>query len=783
MSYDSERAKFGRERIEVIEIDSEKCALTYGTSPCTATTTGGSPTGSEKCKNSFATCQDLANYDGTATLTTRYCTARSPHPIGIDAIPSLRSVSVTPTKIDLKGGLGERAHMTVEFDDHPSADRDIDPYVTERTYDPLDRGSYWTKFRAIFPNYQFRAVRHLVGYLVDDTYDAANFQTRHYIADKLDVGNGRATLIAKDPLSKAMSKKALMPAPNSGTLSTSINATDTSATLSPSGVGNDEYAASGYLTIDKEVMSFTRSGDTLTLTRGQYNTTAVAHDSGATIQEAYQKNDQVHEIVQDALALANIDSSFIPASQWQSEVDTYLTGLIDGIIVKPTDVKKILVELAEAMPHYLWWDEREQLIQLTALKAPPTSANVLNVDDNLIENSTVIKDVPDQRVSTVFVSYGQIDPTQKLDEPNNYEQTYARIDSDSITKYDSSQVKVINSRWLTSANGAAARQLAALIGRRFSDVPRSISFALDAKDSDVWAGQTKAINHRDIIDPTSSLPVDTVFQIMSVRETEKYFEYTGLEFTYGDSLPEDEGGGDPDVDLVLITVDDQDVNLRTVYDGLFPTPDATTQAKFVIESGVKVGSTSTSTAGLDTGSWPTGATVTLQINSGGYSVGRGGDASSSTGSAGGAGGTAIILNHDLELINNGVIGGGGGGGGAGSSIGGGGTGTAGGGGGAGYTVGAGGIVTLTGDTPDSQSNPSAGSTSTGGSGGSVTWGPPGEPSIYFALGGNGGNLGQAGSSGSGDSSSAGGAAGAAIDKNGYTLTQTVAGTIHGSILT
>lgn len=779
MSYDNLKQEYGRERIDVIEIDVERCALTYGTAPCTASV---GVTGSEKCKNSQNTCQDLANYDGSATLTTRYCTNRSPHPIGIDAIPSLESVNVTPTKIDLKGGLGQRASLSANFIDHPHSDLDIDPYVTERTYNPLDRGSYWTKFRAIFPNYQFRALRHLVGYLVDDTFDANNFETRHYVIDRLDASKGKCNIVAKDPISKAMAGKALMPAPNTGKLLSGISAGATSATLTPSGVGDNEYAASGFITIDKEVMSFTRSGDTLTLTRGQYNTTAVAHNANATVQEAYQKNDQVNKIVEDALAFANIDSSFIPSSQWQSEVDTYLSGLLDGIIVKPMDVKKVLQELSEAAPHYLWWDEREQKIQLTALKAPPTSANTLNMDDNLIEDATVVKDNPDMRISTVFVSYGQINPTLKLDEPNNWEQTYARIDTDSIDKYDSSTVKVINSRWINSTNAAGARQLAALIGRRFADIPRSIRFSLDAKDSDVWVGQSRAINHRDIVDGTSGLPVDTIFQIMSARETKKWYQYEALEFVYGQALDEDEGGGEPGVDLVIITSDDRNINLRTIYDTLFPTPDASTEAKFVIDNGTIIGSTSTSTLSLDTGSWPAGATVTLQLNSDAFVVGKGGAGSSDSGSDGGDGGDAIILNHDLTLVNNGVIGGGGGGGGAGTSTGGGGTGTAGGGGGAGDQNGSRGSNSLTGVSADVNNVGSDGSLEDGGGGGFVRWNDVGEPEI--AQGGNGGDLGQAGTSGSGDTATSnGGAAGAAIDKNGYTLTETVTGDIRGSILT
>ena len=759
MTYDNERQKFGRERIDIVEIDFEKCALTYGNAPCTAAV---GTTGSEKCKNSFATCQDLANYDGSDTLTVRCCSARSPHPIGIDAIPNISGkVSVTPSKIDLKGGLGERARLTVDFNDHPHADRDIDPYVDERTYDPLDRGTFWTKVRAIWPNYQFRNVRHESGYIVNDSYDAANFQTRYYVVDSLDVSNGRATLSAVDPLKLAMKDKALMPAPNSGKLSATLSAGATSFTVTPSGVGDDEYDSSGFLTIDKEVMSFTRSGDNFTVTRAQYNTEAKEHSEDSTVQQAYQKNDQVNVIVEDALGFTNIDSSLIPSSEWQTEIDTYLNGLLDGIIVKPMDVKKVLQELAEAAPHYLWWDERNQKIRLTALKAPPNNADTLDMDENLIQG-VHIKDKPDMRVSTVFVSYGQINPTEKLDEINNFEQTYVRIDTDSIAKYGTSQIKSINSRWIASNNTAGARTLAALIGRRFSDIPREINFKLDPKDSDLWLNFIRKINHRDILDPTSSLPLDTMFQVTSARENDNEFDYKGLEFLYGDELPEDEGGGNPAVDLVIINSDRQNINLRTEYDSLFPTPDASTQAKFIIDNGNIIGSSSAATVSLDTGSWPAGATITLQVNNSSYVVGAGGDGDNDGSAPGESGGKAIILNHDLELINNGIVGGGGGGGGGATT----GSAIAGGGGGAGNDVG------LRGG-----GNADDGTLENGGNADSVTVG------FDIAFGGDGGDLGQAGSAGSGSTSSAGGAAGAAIDKNGYTLTETTTGDIRGTILT
>lgn len=754
MAYDNEKLKYGKEHINVIELDLDYCSLTSGVGACTATETGDS-----KCYNTFGSCNALTSYTKT-TKTYRFCADRSPHPIGLDAIPSLDSVNISPTKIDLKGGLGVRASVSLTFRDHPSSDIDIDKYVNDRKFIALERGSFWTKLRARNSNYQFRELRVLSGYLVNGVFDAANFTTRYYIIDKLDVSGGKASITAKDPLKLASNNKAQAPKPSTGQLSGDITNTTTTATLKPTGVGNSEYPASGKVLINSEVMSFTRSGDSLTLTRAQNNTVATEHSANDTVQLCLEYNGvQVHDIVKNLLLnYSNVNTNFISDSAWQAEIDTYLSGLLTGIIVKPFDVNKLLKELSQAMPHYLWWDERTQLIQLTALKAPVSESLALNMDSNFIKDSLKTKDKTDMRISTVFVNFGQFDPTKRLDEISNYRQSYARIDSDSIVKYGSSEIKVINSRWISNTNKAAALQLAALIGRRFSDTPREVTFSLEAKDSSIWTGQTKEINHRDITD-FSGLPVNTSFQITSAKENGSY-NYSGIEFTYGGALPEDQGGGETGVDLVIIGSDLLNANMRTIYNGLFPTPTATTKVKFIVEGGVKVGSSSFAGYSLDTGSFPTGAEVTLQINSSSYVVGKGGDGGKGglPGSYDGENGSpAIILNHPLTLLNNGIIGGGGGGGGTTQPVF---AATGHGGGGAGYNVGIGSYLA------------SNGTTEFAGEG--------------YGGGGNGGDLGQNGFDGdvSPLAFGLGGAAGNAINKNGFTLTATVAdlGDIRGSII-
>lgn len=735
----------------------------------------------------FSTATGLVNETGdanevitlNATLVYRFCEQRSPHPIGLEAIPSIvkGGVSIAPAKIDIRGGLGVRSSVSIQFTDQPTSDIDVDQYVGERTWIAFERGTFWTKLRARNPNYQNRAMRVLSGYLENGVFLEENFQVRHYIIDKINVSGGQATVTGKDPLKLASSRKAQVPAPSTGLLNAAITDVATELTLKPAGVGDDEYPSTAggsfKVTIKSEVMEVTtRAGDVLTLVRGQNNTVAIAHNVNDTVQLAYEKNDQVNIIVKDLLTnFANVDPAFIPDTSWQSEVDTFLSGLLDGIITKPIDVNKVLMELSEAMPHYLWWDERTQEIQLTALKAPPSSADVLDMDENLIRDSVVVTDLTDMRTSTVFVNFGQVDPTMRLDEPNNYEQTYVRIDTDSITKFGSSVIKTVNSRWISNSNKAAALQLAALIGRRLSDIPRGINFSLDAKDAEVWIGQSRSINHRDIVDATG-IPVDTVFELTSVKESENY-EYSGIEFVYGDALPEDEGGGDPNVDLVIFGSNQDNINLRTIYDSLFPAPDASTQAKFIIENGVVIGSTSIGTDALDTGTWPAGAIITLQTDTGSFVVGKGGVGAGTITGAAESGGDAVNMQFDLIIINNGIIGSGGGGGGRDTDVGDE-TGEAAGGGGAGSDIGARGTATTysTG-IPDTIIAAENGTLENGGDGGKVD-----DLDTVLAIGGDGGDLGQAGQT----KDTAGGAPGIAIKKNGNVLTETVSGDIRGAIV-
>jgi hypothetical protein len=200
-----------------------------------------------------------------------------------------------------------------------------------------------------------------------------------------------------------------------------------------------------------------------------------------------------------------------------------------------------------------------------------------------------------------------------------------------------------------------------------------------------------------------------------------------------------------------------------------------------------IGSTSTSTPALDTGTWPTGSNVTLTNNAiiagaggaGGAAVSYPYTTSRAYAENGFTGGTAISLGFSMTLNNLGTIGGGGGGGGGmmytylysgGFTT----SNYAGGGGGAGISAGSAGVCNAPGNLNNNCRGGSVGSSTAGGAGGVFTL------NSRTAYGGTGGNLGVTGTNGTppGPNSTVrstpgvGGAAGQAIALNGYVATRT-----------
>ncbi len=683
-------------------------------------------------------------------------------PRDIDAIPSLASVSFSPARISLGENLGERASLSVSFQDH----RHI------FNGEAFDSGTFWGKWRARYgTRLRGRAVRWIQGLLGQPLVE---MQTRHFVIEATDgpTMNGGYTIVAKDPLKLADGDRSQAPLLSNGFLSANITDADGGLTLSPVGIGDEEYPASGHVAIGgEEICAFTRAGDVLTLTRGQLGTFAADHESGDRVQLVLRYvGEDPADIISDLLqTYAGIPASYIPLVAWQTETASFLQRLYTATIPEPVSVNTLISELVEQAALAVWWEPLTQLIRLQVLRSIATDVAKFT-QSNIIEGSLAIKDQPKTRISQVWTYFGQRNPLQPIDEPDNFRSVAVTADLEAEADYGGPAIKKIFSRWIPFGGRQVALRLNDIQLGRFVDPPRMFSF-------EVWRyGEIQPLlggGYR-----LEAFPIQTVtgeqsnapLQITRLDARSDRYRVEAEEMLFAPINP---------VDLInrVIIIDSGilNVNLRDLHDSIYPDPTGAESPEITvncyIEEGAIVGSALTSLPAFDVGDWPVGIAINVYVR--GRIQGAGGDGGRATpnnegipNAVGRVGGPALYARYAINLIldegSGEIFGGGGGGAGdyeSGAST------AGGGGGGAGQLPGAGGKGRPTSSTSN---DGQPGTTEAGG----VAGQDGGDD-----YGGDGGDPGQ-----SGDNSRhgvSGGAPGLAIDGVSY-CTKTGVGDIRGN---
>ena len=536
----------GREPLQIIEIEQPLCSLEYGVSPCTAAI---GVTGSIKCFNTSKTCQDLPNY-APEPLLLRFCKPQATQPEGIFCVPSLQSVSTSPTQINVVGGskskgpLGVRAELSVSFKDHPYSDVLVDKYRTERGYIATDRGSYWSKWLARNPYYTGYIIRVYDGYVGQALADMGK---RTYLIDTFSGpdSNQNVTIKAKDVLKLADNDKAQAPIASTGELIVDYSDTASMDPMRITGGIASEYPAPGKVRINKELFSYTGVS---TISETEINITGVTRSINGTDPESHDEGDRVQlcleytnirpdDLTNDLLTTYGaVPSGFIPLSDWSAEASVWLEQFrLSALITEPTGVTDLLGEITEQALFYIWWDERDEQIKLRALR-PAAGDFVKPIDNfkNILAGTFELNAKPKERISQVWVFFGQRNPVEKLDDEQNYRRVRVRLDGDaeSDLQYGERRIRKIYSRWIQT--DAVAIQTTVRLLSRFRDTPEYIAFALDAKDRSMWTGDLADVTVDSVVDVTGA-PRILRWQVISAEETVsgEVTDYQLQRFEYG----------------------------------------------------------------------------------------------------------------------------------------------------------------------------------------------------------------------------------------------------------
>jgi hypothetical protein len=508
--------------ITIVEIDRDICSRVYSVGLCTAT---GTP-----CYNTWETCQVKPVFAVT-TQVMRFVKPRADIPMSLNAIPSVRSSTTSPTELNVgdvdasSGPLGKRAQATVTFEDHPYSDALTDPYVATRSLNPFQNGTFWTKLKARWPIAKGRALRIRDGYLGQDPEDMVS---REYLIDAIDGPNssGIVTVRAVDPLRLLDDKTSQAPKQSTGYLSADI--TNSQTTITVVGAVLADYPATGTLRIEAELMTYT--GRTITsgtitftgITRATDGSAAKEHKAESRVQTCVRyTNENAWEVAKDLIdTYAPSAAGYIDATQWAAEAAQWLDGfIVSGVISEPTGLNTLLAELCRDAQFFIWWDERLQKILLRAVRPPTETPVQFNEDANILAGSQSIKTAPNERVSQLWYYYEPADLSKKVDAEDNYRKVRIRIDaeSESAREYDESAVKKIYSRWVRT--DAIVIAITTRIIARYRDDPLYLTISVDAKDRNTWTADVVDVSSR-LQTNTEGLPLTRRYQVISAQEVQ-----------------------------------------------------------------------------------------------------------------------------------------------------------------------------------------------------------------------------------------------------------------------
>lgn len=578
-----------------VELKLRTCSLSYGAAPCTAAI---GVTGERKCFNTRATCQDREHFTQTGPVI-RFAKPADYRPQNIDAIASISDVSVTPARIRPGEDLGSRASLRVSFRDHPHTDTGpgLDPYFAERDYDPYKRGSFWSKFRARQPYLKGEEIvlrQGFVGQTLGEM-EASLFVVESFDGPTID---GVYTITAHDPLKMLDGDRAQCPKVNRGRLSADLTNVATSFSIIPAGLGDEEYAASGWLNLGgKEMVSFTRLGDVFTIVRAQMGTVAVAHTAGDRVQQAARFDsmdpaDIIHALM---TRYADVPEAWIPLADWLAETGGYLQRVFDATIAEPTAVSKLVGELMEQAGLSVWWDELGQQMRLRVLRPIPTDAALH--DERLMKRGSLgIREQSDKRYSEVWINFGQVSPLGGED-VDNYPLVSVSADLEAQDNYQSAKIRKIYSRWIARAGRTAADRVGRIVLSRYANPPRLFTYSLQrGAQGDPVLGEGYKVSHRSLQDATGARLPESV-QIVSVARNPADFSVTAEGFNY--NLPPDIGDRQVTINANLFGA-----NVRELHDDLYPDPQTGDTVTCVIEAQAVVGG-AIGVPALRIGTWPT----------------------------------------------------------------------------------------------------------------------------------------------------------------------------------
>jgi len=453
---------------------------------------------------------------------------------GLYVLPLLMNTQTVGTRLNIAGTdgryepLGRRAFSSIDFADAPHSANVVDPYLSDRTYNPLARSTFWAKWLKRNKFGKTRAIVRLYhGY---DGQALADMQRQTYVLDAASWARERTSMRCRDFLSLTEFRRAQVPAASTGKVGVAL--TDVATSLVMVGDTTDEYPAAGTIRIDDELITYTSRAYATSpnettfsgLTRGTDGSEADAHevDEGVQLCRRYTAariDDVIEELViSDARVPGQVVDLAGLTDMYNDSLDAYT---LTTVISEPTGVDQLIGEIAEQCSFYVWWNERSQIISFQAIKPLQSVSTTFTQEANIVGDTFELVERPKERVTTLSLFYNPRDFAGDLDKPTNFKNQLVVSNSTASgpDQYGTlPQTREIFSRWLTTE--AQVNQTGSRYSVRYADVPTYVRFLVDAKDRATWVGDYIKIKHDELSDARGERDTSRRWLVIEAEETE-----------------------------------------------------------------------------------------------------------------------------------------------------------------------------------------------------------------------------------------------------------------------
>ena len=479
----------------------------------TAGTGSWSGTGNQKCIHTYTTCQDQPNYDKGK----KQITFKNNQSGDVDeyTIPILNGFSVTLPELNIfsrdtkNQALGKFGKCSVTFSDTIFSDNHLDPYVSERRYNPLEQGTFWTKFLARNPYYEGWKIRLYDG-LVGQTL--AEMNVREYELEKITNpdSNGKVTIKATDLMRRLDNSKAIYPPPSNCKLKDNIAAGQgTFDTIGKLTTYPDELHQEKYMLIGGEsslfnralIISETDNGDgtyTYVTDRNSSSSPAVSQNTRCE-NAAFFSQITLQELVIYLLSIVYESDEYESALNITAELlkIAHFGEVLSHYLSRPQPVGDIMAELEREMGFVSWYDDIEKIIKIKSIADESDPVTTITQENDLVQGATSTNLLTTDRVSDIYIQYNAV--IDWTDEQTNYTRSLLLLDSDSSSsnEYGSKSTYNIDTDWMLV--DSLAEKVANRVLTQFRDITREKKFELDIK-TDIRIGQVFKLAWRGYTD-------------------------------------------------------------------------------------------------------------------------------------------------------------------------------------------------------------------------------------------------------------------------------------------